>query len=364
MTFKHVKFEDSATMRSLIKVAAEKGWVKNNPLEKYASVEREDLTPTDSLTENVMKLCAGLRSQGMDKYADELGNKFVAYKKAAGIYNVSGETGEDLVDAAHPDGGHKMEDMLGDSLIETILERHLKMVEVINKKPHGKLASHADILSAVKIVVSGDVSKIQASLKKVLSNVNAIFALHEQQNILSRPIVQGKDTLRELINSAITNAGNAEMAEGLCYQIKSGLDSFHSAFKPGWAFGGSSEEVWGGMQPAFNAAYNALALAQKLLGEPDAPVAPAVVKKPLDDLLNQATSLKNKVQSWKSIGSIIKQPLAVKWIDSELASLEDIISRYKAVPAEQQANLVNALSKELNAEVTDINQFEAKWVTG
>jgi hypothetical protein len=81
-------------------------------------------------------------------------------------------------------------------------------------------------------------------------------------------------------------------------------------------------------------------------------------------LINQISSLKNKVQSWKAIGSIIKQPIAVKWINSELANLEDIIKRYNDVPVDQQANLVNALTKELNAELSDINTFEKNWVTG
>lgn len=362
MTFKHTNFDDSATMRSLIKVAAEKGWVKQEPIQKTASVS-EDLSPGDNLTENVIKLCSGLRNFGLDKFADELEIKFLTYKQANSLYGVHKEEGKDLIDAAHPQGGHKMEN-LPDVVIGTILENRLKILNVINKKPTGKLASHLDIMKAVRVALGGDPSKIVGRLNKVLTNVNTIFSLHEQENLMSRPLVQGKDTLRELINSAIQNANNPDVLEGLLYQVKAGLDSFYSAFKPGWAFGGSSKEIWTSMEPVFASTYASLAAAQKLLEEPDAPPPPAVVKKPLEDLMNQVNAVKNKVQSWKSIGPVIKQPVAVKWINTELSNLEDILNRYNAAPEDQHANLVSALSKELNAELKDINQFEKDWITG
>lgn len=360
MTFKHTKFDDSVTMRSLVKVAAEKGWIKKDPIQKTASVS-EDLSPSSNLTENILKLCSGLRNSGLDKYADELENKFLAYKQANSLYNVSKEEGKDLIDAAHPKGGHNLEDVEGDALVETILENRLKILNVVNKAPTGKLASHSDIMNAVKVVMSVDASKVVNKLRKVLTNVNTIFSLHEQENILSRPLVQGKDTLRDLINSAIQNSSNPDVVEGLCYQIKSGLDSFYSAFKPGWAFGGSSKEIWSSMEPVFASAFAALAAAQTALAETPAPV---VVKNPLEDLINQVSSLKNKVQSWKSVGPVIKQPAAEKWLNVELGILEDIITRYKSVPEGQQENLVSALTKEINAELGDINQFEKQWIVG
>jgi len=361
MTFKHTNFDESTTMRSLIKVAAEKGWVKSEPIQKTASVS-EDLSPSENLTENIIKLCAGLRNSGLDKFAEELEGKFIAYKQASNLYNVTKEEGKDLIDAAHPKGGHKMEDLEGDALVETILENRLKILNVVNKKPTGKLASHSDIMSAVKIALAGDPNKVSAKLRKVLANVNTIFSLHEQENILSRPLVQGKDTLRGLINSAIENANNPDVLEGLFYQIKSGLDSFNSAFKPGWAFGGVSKEIWSNMEPVFASAYAALAAAKELSEEPDVAPAPVATKKPLEDLLNQVNSVRGKVQSWKAIGPVMRQPAAVKWINTELSNLEDILNRYKSAPEDQHTNLVGALTKELNAELADINQFEKDWI--
>ena len=41
MSFKHVKFTDSATMRSLERVAQEKSWIKNDRIKKTAAAPRE-----------------------------------------------------------------------------------------------------------------------------------------------------------------------------------------------------------------------------------------------------------------------------------------------------------------------------------
>jgi hypothetical protein len=66
------------------------------------------------------------------------------------LYETTKEKGEDLVDAAHPKGSHKLEGVDGDATVETILDQHSKIVDIINKKPTGKLASSRDIINAVK----------------------------------------------------------------------------------------------------------------------------------------------------------------------------------------------------------------------
>lgn len=153
MTFKHTKFEDSVTMRSLEKVAKDKGWVKQEDMIKSAAPQI-DLTPSGVLSIDILKLCSGLRHNGFGKYADEIELKFVNYKKAAAsLYDTTGETGEDLVDTAHPKGSHKMEDVAGDATFHTIVDKHLKMISVVNKEPKGKLANNKDILGAVKTVL-------------------------------------------------------------------------------------------------------------------------------------------------------------------------------------------------------------------
>lgn len=153
MNFKHEKFDDSAVMRSLEKVAREKGWVESKPITKSASSEL-NFSPSSNLTENVLKLCAGLKQVGLERYALDIENKFVTFKQAATLYDTHGETGEDLVEAAHPKGSHKLEDMDSNHVVLTILDQHLKGVELANKKPTGKLSNARDILRAVKIALA------------------------------------------------------------------------------------------------------------------------------------------------------------------------------------------------------------------
>ncbi len=140
-------------MRSLIKVAQEKGWVKEETITKTAS-STTDLSPTSSITENILKLCSGLRQSGLEKHAVELEDKLFAYKQAQTLYEAHKETGEDLVDQAHPKGSHKLEDVdSSEAVFETIVDKHIKMVQMIDKKPTGKLASSKEILDAVKVAL-------------------------------------------------------------------------------------------------------------------------------------------------------------------------------------------------------------------
>src|ERR1700677_2692113 len=108
MTYKHTDFNSSPIMRSLQKVAQEKGMIKpEQPFNKMAAIKKIDLTPTTSLMDNVLKLCAGLRERGFDKQANELEINLVNYKMAQTLYETSPEKGEDVIHAAHPKGSHK-----------------------------------------------------------------------------------------------------------------------------------------------------------------------------------------------------------------------------------------------------------------
>lgn len=156
MTFKHIGFYSSPTMRSLERLAIDKGLIKTDPLEKIASKKDNDLSATKSLTENVMKLCSGLRSEGLEKYAEEIETHFMIYKKAEHLYETSKETGEDLVDQAHPKGSHKLEGVEGDSLIETVIKQQEEDLKIVNKKPTGKLSNAKKIINAVKMIAAQD----------------------------------------------------------------------------------------------------------------------------------------------------------------------------------------------------------------
>lgn len=150
MTFKHVKFEDSPVMRSLERVAKEKDLVKLEPLTKTATQKKVNLTPTTNLLDNVIRLCTGLRERGFEKQANELEVHLVNYKKAQTLYETSKEKSEDLVDAAHPEGSHKLKDVDSDEAVfEDILDQMNKSLEVAEKNPTGKL-SNAKAIEAAK----------------------------------------------------------------------------------------------------------------------------------------------------------------------------------------------------------------------
>src|SRR4051812_13432544 len=98
MTYKNTKFEDSAVMRSLEKLAVKKGLVKPEELKKEASAKpAPSFAPTQNVSQNILKLCSGLRSQGFESYANELERKFLTLKQA-----------ENMMDIAHPEGSVKL----------------------------------------------------------------------------------------------------------------------------------------------------------------------------------------------------------------------------------------------------------------
>lgn len=185
MSFKHGKFSDSAVLRSLEKIAFEKGLVKEEKITKSAEqlVAERDLSSSNNLSQDIIKLCAGLRRSGLHKHADDVERNYVNYKRAQTLYEVSKEKGEDLVDFAHPEGGHVFEDVGGKPKVMTILERQEAMKKVVNKEPSGKL-SVAQAIRAVKNIFATDVDKRKMSLKEyqsslmaeIIKNVNSAYS--------------------------------------------------------------------------------------------------------------------------------------------------------------------------------------------
>lgn len=192
MTFKHTKFEDSSTMRSLVKVAQDKGWIKEEPTLQKTAAPKLDLEPTGNLTENLVKLCTGLRASGFDKQADELESKFVQYKKANAEYGVTDEKGEDLVHDAHPEGSHKMEDIDSpEATFEDILDKHVKMMQVVDKEPNGKLSSANQILNAVRKVLAQSTDTNTGLTQPVINYIMSYFKNIDDQ--LSGPTFLGSN---------------------------------------------------------------------------------------------------------------------------------------------------------------------------
>lgn len=183
MTFKHVKFEDSPVMRSLEKVAHQKGLVKADPLKKTAAAVKKtaaNLVPTENLLANVLKLCAGLRERGFEKQAEDLEGHLSDYKKAQTMYETSPEKGEDLVHAAHPKGSHKLEGVDAENdgaVFEDILDQMAKSIEMVNKKPTGKLSEAQKAIQAVKVTLGAtplDLNSLYAQAQDALEKYRSV----------------------------------------------------------------------------------------------------------------------------------------------------------------------------------------------
>lgn len=241
MTFKHTKFEDSPIMRSLEKVAQEKGLIKADSIQKNAFT-KADIIPNTNLMNNILKLCAGLRSKGFDKYADDLEVKLLNYKQAQTMYETSKETGEDLIQAAHPKGSHKLENVDSkEATVEDILDVHLKMTEVVGKRPTGKLSTAAGIKAIKKAL--GQEADPNASKRfntQILDQVYSVMQLAASGLDIAR-----KDVLKGFVpQSVVDDIAKALSPMAKEYTIMNSGEASHFTQPSAW-LGGSPMAIEG-----------------------------------------------------------------------------------------------------------------------
>lgn len=401
MTFKYIKFEDSETMRSLEKVVVNKGWYQPE-FNKTASIEQgPDLSATSNLTENIIKLCNGLRNSGQHKYADELELKFMSYKKAETLYETSKETGEDLVDAAHPQGSHQLENVKNDeAVIETIVDQHLKDLKIVNKEPTGKLSSFNDILNAVKLVVAQEapavptppapespnaaslLNSIKQTVNKINENVSEInnatraeltFSLDEYQEYIKRysqnPTIDNLNEIKNLLE---------KMATRLNPKSWMGYVAFKTT--------GLSEDSW---ERVKDMVYSTIGLANKAISLRSQYVKISGLPKPTenagqsasgkpstpslgpnsDRLVAWINGAQAKLREFKikiSTDGDISAPdkaKAIKWIDDKSAKVNEINEQFKSLPDnEKEVNAVNLLSNLQKITTPSFGQFKKVWI--
>jgi hypothetical protein len=380
MSFKHTNFEDSVTMRSLEKLARDKGLVKDQPMTKVAAASELDLSPSESLTENVLKLCSGLRHAGFDKYATELEGKLLAYKQVQTLYEVNKETGDDLVHAAHPKGSHKLEDVdSSEAVFEDILDQHLKHVTMVEKDPTGKLSSASEVLSAVKNVFaqSASLAEVNRLANGIVNQVNAIAKASNPELTFS---------INNWVNSISSLAGDPTVYN--INEIKKQLKILYERLDPSilsggtYGLGGLSDYTWSRVQGAFRQA-NTLAdqaIAKRRDVDAGTPVEndtgteqdkPSVTQQmkeytpeasPLSSLYKRIGTLRQKLQSAGLIGSVARNSSAMAWIKEESASLTDLANRMGKVPETQEAQMATILEKELATYEQEVEQFYNQWV--
>ena len=137
MTLKHVDFYDSEVMRSLAKVASDKGMVTPKKQEVVKQAAKASFDPTDDLYLNIVRLSEGLRSKGFNKEANSLDEKLARLKRAEKDLK---DAGEEMMDEAHPEGDVKV----GPSefgIMYTHPSASKKIQEIVKKQPTGKYAS-------------------------------------------------------------------------------------------------------------------------------------------------------------------------------------------------------------------------------
>lgn len=300
MTFKHSKFEDSVTMRSLEKLAREKGWVKSEPPMTKSASSKSDLSPSGSLVENVLKLCEGLRTAGYEKYASELETKLVTYKQAQTLYETSKEKGEDLVHAAHPKGSHKLEDVEGDEAVfEDIIDKHLKHVEVVEKQPTGKLASSRDVISAVKVVLAQEGasivnSKMDEAYKHLITIFNTVqsSATEEEAGAVAMGRTTSLMAAAKYLKARPVTATTIKYAQTALENARNTLQYVdpreREANPHKYTFSLSSYNAWLKIMPEFDAIKTILADATNLM-------------KGGSDLMGEMDKLLTKLESYRNL---------------------------------------------------------------
>ena len=179
MTLKHKNFNESIIMRSYVNKALEKGIISSE--ENYdtsfvmnAATEIKQNKSPQNLNDKILKLCSKLRNSGFETYADDLEKNFLTYKLSSQkMYDVSKETGEDVLNEAHPDGSKKIiEDATADmGVVETKIDQKSKIEKIVAKQPTGKLA-----LNLAASIIKSSSNNNSNILKRYIKAYNTINA--------------------------------------------------------------------------------------------------------------------------------------------------------------------------------------------
>lgn len=143
------------------------------------------------------KLANELSDMGEKRVANAVKQQQVKYKKAAEkLYDIMGETGEQLVQKVHPQGGKTLFDVENEGgKVETIIEQNEKMLNVFNKQPTGK---YAEVL--MKLIKKANQLEDEGNYKVAKVIDETIKEMYEAFPFVSRSFIS------EAINSEDLNA--------------------------------------------------------------------------------------------------------------------------------------------------------------
>lgn len=392
MTFKHLKFAESSTMQAFEKLAKSKGLVKPEEAPKKAEAKVLDLNPSGNLLDNILKLASGLRSQGFHKHADDLETKYLQFKQADSLYETSKETGDDLIDQAHPKGSHKLEGVEGDAVVETISDAKKKIEEIVNKKPTGKLAAKKlatanEILNAVKLVVAQDAEDdarqlFIATINEAVTVVNQILRNEDlsdwtwRDNILEEGATTGMalkstkghfEVLIENLNEIAKKGPSMESVK----ELKANLTTLMNLSQRASNISPTMKSKYSGMaRDIYSRADKILAV---LRGEK--PAAPAqvhsipevtVVGDPLlgkiDDYIGKLSAYEGVVNSARDF-TPAERKQALEWIKSQKGDFQKIKSAMNGIQDENARKAVaGRFERNVNELAKEVDEFYTNWI--
>jgi hypothetical protein len=365
-------------MRSLEKVAQEKGMIKHDPVVKTAAKKDPvNLIPSDSLLDNLMKLCAGLRERGFIKQAEDVENNLVAFKQAQTMYDVSGEEGKDVVEFAHPEGSHKLEGLDAQNegaVVEDILDQMAKSIDVVEKKPTGKLTESQKAIEAVKVILGAtplslaeDPSPLYDEAKDAIEKFRSVYdtiamAMGEEaggndqyfdllKRTLDKKTVHQSDHFADSLTNSMNDLRNDIEPSFLSLQ--------HSSFSP------EQEQKWQSVQKYFpilkKYADRFRAVVSRIdaiegktqtsqeseqAREADPEMDTSGIVGRLNTLVSQLNQYVPKVSKYNS---------ATSYINSEIKEIKDLIAQINQQGATPQLN--NAVAE----KEQEVKQFAATW---
>jgi len=381
-------------MKALEKLAQSKGLVKPEEAPKKTAAKKLDLSPSENLLDNILRLSAGLRSQGFHKHADDLEKSYLQFKQADSLYETSKETGDDLVDQAHPKGSHKLEGVEGDAVVETIVDAKKKIEEIANKKPTGKLTTASAILNAVKVILAQDNTEEAATkffvgmINEATGVINSILRNEDLSDITYHdPAWSGVSPTEEATGwlSLRTTKGHIEGVRNYLNELarknpdlesinafKRYLNTLVTIIQKASNISANRKTTYTSqIRMIYTKADKALAI---LRGEvSDKPVAPATEAKPaapaVDPLVAKITSYLGKLTAYEGVISSARgftpqeRKQGLEWIKSEKAEFEKLQNSFNSIKDEEaRKSVYGRFEKEVNELSAEVDQFYKDWI--
>ena len=157
--------ETKTTEQDLVKTAALKLSQENEANQKA------DLTPSDSLNQDIARLIIAMKLKGLVSQADDIEQNFVMFKQAENnLYNLNLDENGNILDFAHRDGDVNIIEGSGElGAIETPQSAAEKILAVVRKTPSGKAPSKEASLRVIASLIKD--SQISGAKESIMAPI-------------------------------------------------------------------------------------------------------------------------------------------------------------------------------------------------